>query len=86
MVKREFSLTDNRFGALGWKIIVVVSLAFFFSTGITSDGLNVSVPAPHRFRYQVHNVRPGNELVQKAFWDGQKTSSFRFILQGGSPP
>ena len=45
MAKKEFSLTDNRFGALGWKIIVVVSLAFFFSTGITSDGLNVSVPA-----------------------------------------
>ena len=45
MAKKEFNLTDNRFGALGWKIIVVVSLAFFFSTGITSDGLNVSVPA-----------------------------------------
>ena len=43
--ERPFSLTDSRFGALGWKIIIVVTLAFFFSSGITSDGLNVSVPA-----------------------------------------
>lgn len=40
-----FNETKSNFGRLGWRMVVVVSLAFFFNAGIQTDGLNISVPA-----------------------------------------